>query len=232
MGAITQITLIITGILMLLFALGELGLTRRLLPSAARGPRLVSAAVDDTTFVTATARWSSLACGSRPRSASSVRRRSIWRCSSMWLSSAAWRTAPWFSAPTASGWSLRSPSAGSFFSGESRRSIQRLAGGPRGGVPSHPGHRLRGARSADRVVLVAAIRGTRLTGACRNSPLSQSTACCRHAGAGCSESTSSSSSPWSAPYCSRADWSKRTSAIPRIRRRSSDSNVSGPLAAA
>lgn len=50
MGAITQITLIITGVLMVLFALGELGLTRRLLPVAHAAPALVSAAVDDSTF--------------------------------------------------------------------------------------------------------------------------------------------------------------------------------------
>ena len=51
MGAITQITLIITGVIMLLVALGELGLTRRLLPSAHAAPALANAPADDTSFV-------------------------------------------------------------------------------------------------------------------------------------------------------------------------------------
>ena len=51
MGAITQITLIVTGVLMLVVALGELGLTRRLLPSAHSAPSLVNAPADDTSFV-------------------------------------------------------------------------------------------------------------------------------------------------------------------------------------
>jgi len=52
MGAITQVTLIITGVLMLLVALGELGLTRRLLPSGHAAPALPSAPADDASFVT------------------------------------------------------------------------------------------------------------------------------------------------------------------------------------
>jgi len=52
MGAITQITLFVMGIIMLVVALGELGLTRRLLPSAHTVPALASAPRDDTSFVT------------------------------------------------------------------------------------------------------------------------------------------------------------------------------------
>jgi len=50
MGVITQITLIITGILMLGAALGELGLTRRLLPGPDAAPILPSTQIDDTSF--------------------------------------------------------------------------------------------------------------------------------------------------------------------------------------
>jgi cytochrome c biogenesis protein CcdA len=59
MGALTQITLIATGMLMMLFALGELGLTRRLLPSAHVSPSLTGTAVDDRTD--AVARYRSVA---------------------------------------------------------------------------------------------------------------------------------------------------------------------------
>jgi cytochrome c biogenesis protein CcdA len=52
MGALTQITLIITGIVMLVVALGELGLTWRLLPSGHTAPVLANALRDDTSFVT------------------------------------------------------------------------------------------------------------------------------------------------------------------------------------
>jgi cytochrome c biogenesis protein CcdA len=51
MGAITQVTLIITGALMVLFALGELGLTRRLLPIVHAAPAFPGTVVDESDFV-------------------------------------------------------------------------------------------------------------------------------------------------------------------------------------